>query len=216
MRKTLTPTLSHGEREKRNKSKIQNKISSCSFVCFVVIVLCVFEVQFLQGSISGIVFSMKLDVVQSSRPWYAEGLHFQCTQCGNCCTGGPGFVWISGEEIRRLAGFLEITVPDVVDRYCRTMEGRFSLNERRNAEGEYDCIFLKTEKGRRSCTIYPVRPLQCRTWPFWAGLLANPDAWNHAAVRCSGINRGDRKYSREKIESLRDARDWPGEGESGE
>ena len=26
-------------------------------------------------------------------PWYRDGLRFQCTQCGNCCTGDPGVVW---------------------------------------------------------------------------------------------------------------------------
>lgn len=32
-------------------------------------------------------------------PWYAPGLSFTCTQCGNCCTGEPGVVWVSDEEI---------------------------------------------------------------------------------------------------------------------
>ncbi|MFM1805538.1 MAG: hypothetical protein RL136_2417, partial [Planctomycetota bacterium] len=30
-------------------------------------------------------------------PWYAEGLRFECTQCGNCCSGGPGAVWFTPE-----------------------------------------------------------------------------------------------------------------------
>ena len=40
----------------------------------------------------------------TNQPWYADGLSFTCTQCGNCCTGGPGYVWISDMEIDRLAG----------------------------------------------------------------------------------------------------------------
>jgi len=41
---------------------------------------------------------MKLNVVRSEdRPWYADGLSFTCTCSGNCCTGGPGFVWMSEE-----------------------------------------------------------------------------------------------------------------------
>ena len=27
---------------------------------------------------------------------------------------------------------------------------------------------------RKSCSIYGVRPLQCRTWPFWPENLASP------------------------------------------
>ena len=45
---------------------------------------------------------MKLDVLNSdseAQPWYAAGLQFGCTECGNCCAGAPGYVWISTEEI---------------------------------------------------------------------------------------------------------------------
>ena len=47
---------------------------------------------------------MKLDVIQSAAdaPWFDQGLTFTCQQCGNCCTGGPGYVWISDEEIDRM------------------------------------------------------------------------------------------------------------------
>jgi Fe-S-cluster containining protein len=171
---------------------------------------------------------MKLDVVQPrtpSEPWYAEGLKFTCSQCGNCCTGGPGFVWISREEIVRLAEFLRVTPQEVVDKYCRKVDGKFSLKEYRNARGEYDCVFLTEEKvqrtagrnggdksvtlTRRGCSIYPVRPLQCRTWPFWDTNLASKAAWDRAAQRCHGMNHGRRGFTREQMESLRDARDWP-------
>ena len=172
---------------------------------------------------------MKLDVLQtgasSGGAWYAEGLKFTCSQCGNCCTGGPGFVWISREEIGRLAEFLRLTANQVIDQYCRKIDGHFSLKEYRNARGEYDCAFLKEEKverpssgtngdetvvlTRRGCTIYPVRPLQCRTWPFWDGNLASRQAWDRAAQRCHGMNHGHRHFTREQIEALRDAKDWP-------
>ena len=37
-------------------------------------------------------------------PWYAQaGLRFKCSQCGDCCTGAPGFVWVNKEEIAKLA-----------------------------------------------------------------------------------------------------------------
>jgi hypothetical protein len=162
---------------------------------------------------------MKLDVLKSKGPWYAEGLSFTCTQCGNCCTGGPGYVWISKAEVGRLAEFLKVPAKDVLKQYTRRLGSRVSLNEHQNHRGEYDCTFLKEiptghdDEGkvvqtRRVCTIYPVRPLQCRTWPFWDGLLATPGAWEGAIDRCPGMNRG-RKFSFEQIETLRTAKDWP-------
>ncbi len=163
---------------------------------------------------------MELKVLQDEQPWYQEGLEFTCTGCGNCCTGGPGYVWIGEQEIERLAAFLKLPVRETLKKYCRRIAGRISLKECRNPRNEYDCIFLREEKvqpspdaqqvvhGKRICTIYPVRPLQCRTWPFWEGLLTSRESWGHAARRCPGMNRG-RKYSRQEIEALRDAKDWP-------
>jgi Fe-S-cluster containining protein len=166
---------------------------------------------------------MKLDVLQSDdagQSWYEHGLKFTCTQCGNCCTGGPGFVWISDVEIERLAEHLQMTTAEVTKKYCRKVAGRLSLKERRTKEGNYDCVFLKEQPAdagsggpspsrRKTCSVYSVRPLQCRTWPFWSGNLASPKAWNHAAKRCHGMGRGHRHFAREQIDSLRDAEDWP-------
>jgi len=38
--------------------------------------------------------------------WYAHGLHFECTRCGDCCRGAPGYVWVREEEVERIARFL--------------------------------------------------------------------------------------------------------------
>jgi hypothetical protein len=171
---------------------------------------------------------MKLDVLptdDAEQPWYAEGLNFTCSQCGNCCTGGPGYVWISREEIVRLAEFLKITPQESVEKYCRKEGGRFSLTEFRNEAGNYDCVFLKEEKvrvpapggaagetvvqTRRRCTVYEVRPLQCRTWPFWPENLWSKKTWDHAAKRCHGMNAGRRHFTLDQIAALRDAKDWP-------
>ena len=154
---------------------------------------------------------MTLKVIQSNSDlWYRDGLSFSCTQCGNCCTGAPGYVWISEVEIARLAEHLKITPDEVVEKYCRKLGERISLKERRSPEGNYDCIFLKEDETtkKRICTVYPVRPLQCRTWPFWDGNLMNRESWQRASKRCPGMDRG-KKYSLEQIESLRTAEDWP-------
>ena len=161
---------------------------------------------------------MKLKILQSAatdvRPWYADGLKFTCSQCGNCCTGAPGYVWISDEEIGWLAAHLNLSVDQTIERYCRKIGSRFSLKERRTPQGQYDCIFLQEVKVgggnvKKVCSVYPVRPLQCRTWPFWDGILSSRKNWDAAGKRCHGINHGSRKFTRQRIESLRDATDWP-------
>jgi Fe-S-cluster containining protein len=168
---------------------------------------------------------MKLKVVPNTdpatQPWYADGLQFTCSQCGNCCTGGPGFVWMSRDEIVRLAEFLKITPEETVERYCRKVDGKFSLNEVRDpATGSYDCIFLKEmpappakdgqiTQSRRGCSIYPVRPLQCRTWPFWPENLSSRKMWDHQARKCHGMNAPGRSFTLGQIHAIRDANDWP-------
>lgn len=160
---------------------------------------------------------MKLKVLESVA-WYAQGLRFSCAGCGNCCTGGPGFVWLEDWELQRLADFLNLPVEDALARYARRIGQQVSLRELRTAQGNYDCIFLRQQpppagaKGvvlpQRTCAIYPVRPLQCRTWPFWHGNLSSRAAWQRAAQRCPGMDRGP-VHDRPRIEALRDARQWP-------
>lgn len=161
--------------------------------------------------------SVELPVIQ---PWFSDGLQFECNGCGDCCTGETGFVWINEVEIARAAEYLKTTPEEFAKAYCRKVYGRVSLKEKRpNAKGEYDCIFLRAmpaEPGpdgkphvKRICDIYPVRPLQCRTFPFWEGPLDSRKDWDRTGMtRCPGINIG-RKWTAQEIISRRDASDWP-------
>jgi uncharacterized protein len=120
-----------------------------------------------------------------SQPWYADGLHFACTQCGNCCTGTPGFVWVNDEEIAALAEFRGEPIEEVRGLYTRGEGGtRRSLKEKPNG----DCVFYDRMAG---CTVYAVRPRQCRTWPFWECNTESPAAWARAAAECPGCNQGE-------------------------
>jgi hypothetical protein len=130
--------------------------------------------------------------------WYRDGLEFTCTQCGNCCSGPPGYVWVSREEERRIAEFLGGEGERLGPEQIRRAGFRQSLTERPNG----DCIFLRREGGRTMCSIYPVRPTQCRTWPFWSENLRSADAWEQAQKRCPGMGRGQH-YDFVQIEVLR-------------
>jgi uncharacterized protein len=124
--------------------------------------------------------------------WYKDGLKFECTQCGRCCTGSPGFVWITMSELYRMAEFLGMRDRDFAKKYVRRVGDRMSLIELSNG----DCVFY--EKG---CKIYPARPNQCRTFPFWPENLDKPSSWDRAATDCPGMNDGP-THSMEEIEKL--------------
>ncbi len=133
-------------------------------------------------------------------PWYQAGLRFECTQCGNCCSGGPGFVWLTDADIERIAAFLNLSVPAFTSRYVRLIGDQLGLTEKPG----YDCIFLNRADGKSMCGIYPVRPMQCRTWPFWDMNLKSPDAWVRASGRCPGMrDKTGPVYPLEHIEKCR-------------
>ena len=41
------------------------------------------------------------------------------------------------------------------------------------------------------CTIYAVRPRQCRTWPFWESNVRTPEDWQRTCRVCPGSGKGD-------------------------
>jgi len=138
-------------------------------------------------------------------PWYYCGLHFECVQCGRCCSGpGEGYIWVTKTEARLIAEFLEITVEQLTAKYLRRIGFRKTIIEEPSSR---DCIFLQKLGDKKGCLIYPVRPSQCRIWPFWSVNLTNSDAWNTAALQCPGINRG-RLYRFEEIGTIKRQKQW--------
>ncbi|MCL4209350.1 MAG: YkgJ family cysteine cluster protein [Phycisphaeraceae bacterium] len=139
--------------------------------------------------------------------WYADGLRFSCTQCGNCCTGPPGYVWFTPEEGRAMAEELGLTEETFLDQYTRREGARRSLNERATKHGQ-DCVFLDrtTYPGRAVCSIYKSRPMQCRTWPFWPENLRSRSTWERVKrhTPCPGMDSG-RLVPIESIRIQRDA-----------
>ena len=135
--------------------------------------------------------------------WYTAGLRFECTQCGNCCSGDPGYVWATKEEVARIAEFLGRPDGWLDKQQLRRVGLRYSLTEKANG----DCIFLKRANGKSMCSIYPVRPGQCRTWPFWNSNLKTPEAWAAAAGTCPGMNNG-KHYDLVQIEVSRSKGSW--------
>jgi len=137
--------------------------------------------------------------------WYVSGLYFECVQCSRCCSGpDEGFIWVSRAEIKFIADFLKISTRQVRQKYLKRVGLRTTIIEKPATK---DCIFLQKTDGQKRCVVYPVRPNQCRTWPFWPGNLVGPDAWNKATQKCGGINQG-RFYSCDEIEKIKKQKKW--------
>jgi len=126
------------------------------------------------------------------KPWFANGLKFTCTGCGDCCTGAPGYVWVNREEIADLAAAVKLSVAEFEEQYVRKVGIRKSLVEYDNG----DCVFF--DANSRKCAVYNARPRQCKTWPFWQSNVATPEAWKGVCEVCPGSGRGQ-LHSAEKI-----------------
>ena len=117
-------------------------------------------------------------------PWYKDGLRFKCTQCGNCCSGFEGFVWLNQKEVEEIAEFVGKSIGEFKLDHTKLVGRRTSLSEFKNG----DCTFF--DPATRGCKIYPVRPRQCRTWLFWDSNLESPEAWAEAKKTCPGMGKG--------------------------
>jgi Fe-S-cluster containining protein len=142
---------------------------------------------------------------EPDQPWYADGLHFTCHQCGHCCTGPSGYVWFNNDEARAIADHLGVSLDEFYRRYTKGKGRKRSLAEVKR-RGQYDCVFLeRDDSGKAWCGIYPVRPTQCQTWPFWPENLESPRAWAEAAKTCPGMQHGKEFFPVDQIRIIRDS-----------
>jgi Fe-S-cluster containining protein len=137
----------------------------------------------------------------TKQPFYAGGLRFTCKRCSSCCRHESGYVFLSREDLDAMAAAQEMGCGEFVKTWCRWVSfGQeleyLSLKEKAN----YDCIFWKD-----GCVVYPSRPLQCRTFPFWDSIVCSAAAWEKAGLECPGIGEGE-FYSMARIEERAQAR----------
>ena len=107
-----------------------------------------------------------------------------CESCkGDCCRGESGYIWVNKEEIENIANFLGILKDEFIKNYLKKVKYRFSIKEV-VINGEYQCLFFDEKNCR--CQIYPVRPTQCRTFPFW-DRYKDEKYINEVCKECPGI-----------------------------
>lgn len=133
-----------------------------------------------------------MDSLQHRSYFFDNGVRFQCTQCGLCCNGEPGIVYVDSGEAERIAAFLEVPLDVITGRMLDPFEGGYKARETEDGR----CIFYEN-----GCVIYPVRPIQCITFPFWFQNMRSVRAWDDVRLSCPGIGKG-RLFSKEEIISM--------------
>jgi uncharacterized protein len=143
------------------------------------------------------------------KAWYDKGLRFECSGCGNCCRshGEYAYVYLAPADVRAIARHLELPEAEFLARHCREEDGYVCLRM-----DEPACPFLTADQ---RCRIYPVRPKQCASWPFWQENLERATWRESVQTICPGTGQGP-LHSRAEIErSARETEEWY-EGEAGQ
>jgi Fe-S-cluster containining protein len=109
-------------------------------------------------------------------------VRFQCQSgCTKCCEQ-QGFVYLTEDDIPRLASYLGMDPDDFERRYVYRTKNLRRLRVPRHAQ----CVFLKED----GCSVHPAKPLQCSTFPFWPELVDSKREWLKTARWCPGIGQG--------------------------
>jgi len=106
-----------------------------------------------------------------------------CSNCnGACCRGESGYIWLNKQEIVAISSYLDISFENFLNEYCKKVGYKYTLKELKQ-NNEYLCVFFEENKG---CKIYPVRPKQCKDYPFWERYKKNKNI-HEVCKECPGI-----------------------------
>lgn len=127
--------------------------------------------------------------------YHNTSIRFKCTQCSQCCFGGEhAYVQVNLQEIENIIKFMKIDMEHFKNEYLTKLVDngygiRMTQSLLEKITGKKDHCTLLGKDGK--CSVYSVRPTQCRTYPFWPEILISEDRWNDEVNRCEGINTGD-------------------------
>ena len=111
-----------------------------------------------------------------------DSVRFTCQPgCTNCCEQ-KGFVYLTEDDLKRAAAFVEMTPRAFEKRYVYRTAHEMRFRKPRQKQ----CPFLLDT----GCSIHPAKPAQCRAFPFWPEMLSSRREWNRTARYCPGIGKG--------------------------
>jgi Fe-S-cluster containining protein len=130
--------------------------------------------------------------------WLTRDMRFSCQPgCTRCCTQ-KGWVYLSLEDVHRLAAFLDMSASEFQSKYVYAT--RFHLRLRRR-QGQ--CPFLEAE----GCSVHLAKPTQCRVFPFWPELIEDKKELKETAQWCPGLGKGNVVSVETLKKSARDMRE---------
>jgi hypothetical protein len=117
---------------------------------------------------------------------YPKGIPFRCTKCAFCCGDTKTrvrHILLLKKEAERMSEI--ISKP--IEEFATKIEGHEPyVYEMRKTAGEGKCVFLE----EKTCTIYELRPLICRFYPFQLETARGKKYKFFCTKECLGIGKG--------------------------
>jgi Fe-S-cluster containining protein len=116
---------------------------------------------------------------------YPTAVRFHCIKCGICCGDTKEknrHILLLRTEAEQIAK----TTLQPISKFAVKIKNRtpYSYEMKKREDGK--CVFLEKEL----CTIYSLRPLICRFYPFELKVLHNQKYTFLYTEECPGINKG--------------------------
>ncbi len=117
-----------------------------------------------------------------------ERLRYMCVRGGRCCNGGPN-VALTAYDVCRIARYFSVNWRELRGKYIIAIIADMIAIPALRGTGNGRCAFLEYRDGVPTCSIYPVRPLRCRLYPF---LPVSPNKRDFIYVDryCPGVGKG--------------------------
>jgi len=117
---------------------------------------------------------------------YPPAIRFRCTKCGICCGNTP-------EKVRHIllmrteAEQIAVATFQLISAFAVEVQDKapYSYEIKKTAK-EGKCVFLK----EKFCTIYSLRPLICRFYPFELKMAGNRKHEFLYTSECPGVGKG--------------------------
>ena len=118
-----------------------------------------------------------------------DRIRYGCVRSGRCCSTGPN-VALTAYDVCRIARYLGVPWRELRGKYILAIIADMIAIPVLRGLGDGQCAFLETRDGVPTCSIYPVRPMRCRLYPFQPASPSKKDII-YIDTYCPGVGHGN-------------------------